>query len=104
MPLYLEVDRVLHARAEPLDISLAAVVQHLKVLKECGVIRTEKVGRVCTCRLDRPPCPWSSDGSMTAAHSGNAASIDSATSCPQMTPRFWPRSSVSADTGAVLNR
>ncbi len=38
--------------AEPLDISLAAVVQHLKILEECGVIRTEKVGRVRSCRLE----------------------------------------------------
>lgn len=37
---------------EPLDISLAAVVQHLKILEECGVIRTEKIGRVRTCRLE----------------------------------------------------
>lgn len=71
----LDLDRVLHALAdptrrafveristaealsaarlvEPLDISLAAVVQHLKILQECGVIRTEKIGRVRTCRLE----------------------------------------------------
>jgi DNA-binding transcriptional ArsR family regulator len=37
--------------AEPLAVSLAAVVQHLQVLEESGVIRTEKVGRVRTCSL-----------------------------------------------------
>jgi DNA-binding transcriptional ArsR family regulator len=37
--------------AEPLGVSLAAVVQHLPVLEESGVIRTEKVGRVRTCTL-----------------------------------------------------
>jgi DNA-binding transcriptional ArsR family regulator len=38
--------------AEPVDISLAAVVQHLQVLEECGLVQTEKVGRVRTCCLD----------------------------------------------------
>ncbi len=37
--------------AEPLDITLAAVVQHLQVLEKSGLVRTEKVGRVRTCRL-----------------------------------------------------
>jgi DNA-binding transcriptional ArsR family regulator len=37
--------------AGPLPMSLAAVVQHLQVLEESGVIRTEKVGRVRTCRI-----------------------------------------------------
>jgi DNA-binding transcriptional ArsR family regulator len=68
------VDRVFHALAEPsrrllverlsrgpasvselarpLEITLAAVVQHVQVLEECGVIRSEKVGRVRTCRLE----------------------------------------------------
>jgi DNA-binding transcriptional ArsR family regulator len=38
--------------AEPFGITLAAVVQHLQVLEECGLVRTEKLGRVRTCRLD----------------------------------------------------
>lgn len=38
--------------AEPFDMTLAAVVQHLKVLEDSGVVRTEKVGRVRTCRID----------------------------------------------------
>ncbi|HEX6833927.1 MAG TPA: metalloregulator ArsR/SmtB family transcription factor [Rudaea sp.] len=38
--------------ARPLDMSLAAVVQHVQVLEECGVIRTRKLGRVRTCRVD----------------------------------------------------
>ena len=37
--------------AEPLPVSLAAVVQHLQVLEESGVVRTEKVGRVRTCSI-----------------------------------------------------
>ena len=38
--------------AEPLGMSLSAVVQHLAILQSCGVVRTEKVGRVRTCRLE----------------------------------------------------
>jgi DNA-binding transcriptional ArsR family regulator len=37
--------------AAPLGISLAAVVQHLQVLEESGLVQTEKVGRVRTCRI-----------------------------------------------------
>ena len=38
--------------AEPLAITLAAVVQHLQVLEKSGLVRTEKVGRVRTCRIE----------------------------------------------------
>jgi DNA-binding transcriptional ArsR family regulator len=38
--------------AKPLDVSLAAVTQHLQVLTRSGLVRTEKVGRVRTCHLD----------------------------------------------------
>ncbi|MDQ6745447.1 MAG: metalloregulator ArsR/SmtB family transcription factor [Actinomycetota bacterium] len=37
--------------AEPLPMSLPAVVQHLRVLEDAGLISSEKVGRVRTCRL-----------------------------------------------------
>lgn len=37
--------------AEPLDMSLPAVLQHLKVLTEGGLVSTEKTGRVRTCRI-----------------------------------------------------
>ena len=33
------------------SISLAAVVQHLQVLEQCGLVQTEKVGRVRTCSI-----------------------------------------------------
>jgi DNA-binding transcriptional ArsR family regulator len=38
--------------AEPLNITLAAVVQHLQVLEESGLVQTEKAGRVRTCRIE----------------------------------------------------
>ncbi len=75
MPKQLEdVDRVLYALADPtrrriverlgsgpasvtelaapLPMSLPAVVQHLQVLEHCGVIGTQKIGRVRTCHLE----------------------------------------------------
>jgi DNA-binding transcriptional ArsR family regulator len=38
--------------ADPLKITLAAVVQHLQILEESGLVATEKSGRVRTCRVD----------------------------------------------------
>jgi len=40
------------ALAEPLSMSLPAVMQHLEVLESAGVIATEKVGRVRSCRIE----------------------------------------------------
>jgi len=37
--------------AEPLGVTVTAVAQHLHVLEQCGVVRTEKVGRVRTASL-----------------------------------------------------
>ena len=39
--------------AEPFGITLAAVVQHVQVLEECGLVRTEKLGRVRSCRIEQ---------------------------------------------------
>jgi DNA-binding transcriptional ArsR family regulator len=78
------VDRVLHALADPsrrliverlisapasvselarpLPMSLPAVVQHLQVLEDSGLVVSEKVGRVRTCRVEpaalRPVERW----------------------------------------------
>jgi DNA-binding transcriptional ArsR family regulator len=38
--------------AAPLAITLAAVIQHLRVLEESGLVHTEKSGRVRTCRIE----------------------------------------------------
>jgi len=37
--------------ARPLAMTLAAVMQHLRVLEESGLVRTEKIGRVRTCTI-----------------------------------------------------
>jgi DNA-binding transcriptional ArsR family regulator len=38
--------------AKPFTMSLPAVVQHLQVLENSGLVTTQKVGRVRTCTLD----------------------------------------------------
>ena len=51
--------------AKPLAMSLPAVVQHLQLLEESGLVRSEKVGRVRTCRIEpkalRAAEQWISD-------------------------------------------
>ena len=52
------IDRLVRAPAsvsdlaKPLDMTLAAVVQHVQVLEASGVVRTEKIGRVRMCRVE----------------------------------------------------
>jgi DNA-binding transcriptional ArsR family regulator len=38
--------------AEPLPMSLPAVVQHLAVLESAGLVTSQKVGRVRTCQIE----------------------------------------------------
>ncbi len=38
--------------AEPLGVTLTAVMQHLQILEDACLVRTEKLGRVRTCRLE----------------------------------------------------
>lgn len=38
--------------AEPLEMTLSAVVQHLQVLEASGLVRSKKVGRVRTCEIE----------------------------------------------------
>lgn len=38
--------------ARPLDMSLPAVMQHLAVLEESGLVTSEKLGRARICRID----------------------------------------------------
>ena len=64
----LMVERLTHGPASvselarPLDMSLAAVVQHVQVLEASGLVRSEKVGRVRTCTVEpaglRTAEPW----------------------------------------------
>src|ERR1041384_6961424 len=38
--------------AEPMGITVTAVTQHLRVLEDSRLVRTEKVGRVRSCRVE----------------------------------------------------
>jgi DNA-binding transcriptional ArsR family regulator len=38
--------------AKPLEITLSAVVQHLAILESSGLVRSEKLGRTRTCRIE----------------------------------------------------
>jgi DNA-binding transcriptional ArsR family regulator len=38
--------------AEPFDMSLSAVAQHIRLLQASGLVASEKVGRVRTCRIE----------------------------------------------------
>ncbi|MFF0294633.1 ArsR/SmtB family transcription factor [Kitasatospora sp. NPDC004614] len=51
--------------ARPLAMSLPAVMQHLQVLEACGLVRSEKVGRVRTCHLE-PAVLRAAEGWITA--------------------------------------
>jgi DNA-binding transcriptional ArsR family regulator len=55
--------------AAPLDVSLPTVLQHLDVLHRSGLVRSEKVGRVRTCRLEGDPMRVVED--WIAEHRGN---------------------------------
>lgn len=50
--------------ASPLDMSLAAVVQHVQVLEASGLVRSQKIGRTRTCRIN--PAALRSAGSWIA--------------------------------------
>jgi DNA-binding transcriptional ArsR family regulator len=38
--------------AQPLNMTLSAVVQHLAILEGSGLVKSEKVGRVRTCKIE----------------------------------------------------
>jgi DNA-binding transcriptional ArsR family regulator len=52
--------------AGPLAITLTAVAQHLEILEAGGLVRTEKIGRVRTCRVD--PAGFDALEQWVAAH------------------------------------
>ena len=61
--------------AQPLTMSLAAVVQHVQVLEACGVVKTEKVGRTRMCRIE-PAAMTAAEGWMAERRRGWEARLD----------------------------
>ena len=47
--------------AQPFSMALPTFLQHLKVLEECGLVRSKKVGRVRTCQLKPKPLEEAQD-------------------------------------------
>jgi DNA-binding transcriptional ArsR family regulator len=41
------------ALAGPFGITVTAIAQHLRVLEEAGLVRTEKLGRVRSCQIEQ---------------------------------------------------
>jgi DNA-binding transcriptional ArsR family regulator len=61
--------------ARPLPMSLPAVHQHLRVLEDSGLVRTEKTGRVRTCHLE-PAVLDSAEAWMRARRAGWERRLD----------------------------
>jgi DNA-binding transcriptional ArsR family regulator len=61
--------------AEPLTMTLPAVLQHLRVLEDSGLVRSEKVGRVRTCRLE-PAAMQAAEQWIADRRSGWVSSLD----------------------------
>ena len=43
------LDEVFRALAEPFDMALPSFVQHMALLEECGLVRSNKPGRIRIC-------------------------------------------------------
>ena len=63
--------------AAPLKMSMPSVMQHLDVLQRGGLVRSEKVGRVRTCRLEAARCARLSTGSPSTVRPGRPGSTAS---------------------------
>jgi DNA-binding transcriptional ArsR family regulator len=61
--------------ARPLDMSLPAVMQHLRVLEDSGLVTSTKAGRVRTCRLE-PKALAATEGWITERRVGWERRLD----------------------------
>jgi DNA-binding transcriptional ArsR family regulator len=61
--------------ARPLTMSLPAVLQHLQVLEASGLVRSEKTGRVRTCRIE-PAALQAAERWIADRRTGLAAGLD----------------------------
>lgn len=52
MEVLTERPHTLSALAEPFGMTLTAVSQHLRILEDAGLVRSEKLGRVRSCRIE----------------------------------------------------
>jgi len=61
--------------AEPLAMTLAAVLQHVQVLEACGVVKTEKIGRTRMCQIE-PAAMTAAEKWITGRRRGWEARLD----------------------------
>ena len=61
--------------AAPLSMSLPAVMRHLRVLESSGLVRSEKAGRVRTCRIE-PAALRTAEDWIADRRAGLAAELD----------------------------
>jgi DNA-binding transcriptional ArsR family regulator len=61
--------------AKPLDMSLAAVVQHVQTLEASGLVKTQKVGRTRTCSIN-PSALRSAEDWMAERRAGAERRLD----------------------------
>ncbi|MEJ7762228.1 MAG: metalloregulator ArsR/SmtB family transcription factor [Thermomicrobiales bacterium] len=59
----------------PHEMTLSAVVQHIQVLEASGLVRSEKVGRVRTCRIE-PAALASAEEWVAARRAGRERRLD----------------------------
>jgi DNA-binding transcriptional ArsR family regulator len=50
-----EGDAPVSELAAPFDMALPSFLQHLKVLEDCGLVRSQKSGRIRTCEIAPEP-------------------------------------------------
>jgi DNA-binding transcriptional ArsR family regulator len=61
--------------SQPLAMSLPAVMQHLQVLQACGLVRSEKAGRVRTCHIE-PGALRAAEGWITSQRTAWESRLD----------------------------
>jgi DNA-binding transcriptional ArsR family regulator len=89
--------------AHPLDMSLPAVMQHLQVLESAGLVRSDKVGRVRTCRIE-PSALRSAEGWINRQRTGWEKRLDrlgDQLAAPSPTPSPSPSPSPSPKQGSI---
>ena len=82
--------------ARPLPMSMPAVHQHLQILESSGIVRSQKVGRVRTCRLE-PSVLGTAEFWLRDRRTRWERRLDRLTTYPDQLPPEEPSSPVAPD-------
>jgi DNA-binding transcriptional ArsR family regulator len=94
------------ALAEPFKVSLPAIMKHLDVLSDAGLVARTKSGRIVTCRLNAAPMhgaiAWLNryERFWSEALSRLADFLEEEESCPSNQPSSQPSNQASPSSGA----